>query len=113
MKAWAGLVVIGVVNLFFGAVFGLLFVGFDFYIRDLVLTNREIFSGGCVAACAAAADHCARRGDARTPCDATGFRCPDGAGIPGAEGADYRLTRLRHEASADIVPGGGFVPPAS
>jgi hypothetical protein len=45
-ESMAGLVVIGVVNLFFGAVFGLLFVGFDFYIRDLVLTNREIFSGG-------------------------------------------------------------------
>jgi hypothetical protein len=44
-----GLIVIGAVNLFLGAMFGVLFVGFDFYIRDLVLTDREVFLGGAMA----------------------------------------------------------------
>lgn len=38
-----GLVVIGLVNFFLGGVIGVVFVAFDFYIRDLVLTNRRLF----------------------------------------------------------------------
>jgi hypothetical protein len=39
----AGLVIIGIVNLLLGGIIGLLFVGLDFYIRDLVLTNKHRF----------------------------------------------------------------------
>lgn len=39
-----GLVVIGLVNLFFGAVFGLVMVAVDFYVRARVLDNRAIFT---------------------------------------------------------------------
>jgi len=38
-----GLIVIGLINLIFGGVIGLVFVGFDFYIRDKVLTNAQLF----------------------------------------------------------------------
>jgi hypothetical protein len=41
----AQLVIIGVINLVLGGFIGLLFVGFDFYIRDKVLTNAHIFTG--------------------------------------------------------------------
>jgi hypothetical protein len=39
------LVIIGVINLVLGGFIGVLFVGFDFYIRDKVLTNAHIFTG--------------------------------------------------------------------
>lgn len=38
------LVIIGVLNLFLGGVIGVLFVVFDFIIRDMVLSNRRIFN---------------------------------------------------------------------
>lgn len=41
----AQLVIIGVINLVLGGFIGLVFVGFDFYIRDKVLTNAYIFTG--------------------------------------------------------------------
>jgi hypothetical protein len=41
----AQLVIIGVINLVLGGLIGVLFVGFDFYIRDKVLTNAHIFTG--------------------------------------------------------------------
>jgi hypothetical protein len=44
------LIIIGLVNLFFGGVIGVAFVAFDFYIRDLVLKNRHLFGGGAVPA---------------------------------------------------------------
>lgn len=37
------LVIIGVVNLLLGGIVGVLFVAFDFYIRDQVLSNRHLF----------------------------------------------------------------------
>lgn len=40
------LIVIGLINLFLGGVIGILFVGFDFYIRDMVLTNAYLFNEG-------------------------------------------------------------------
>lgn len=48
----AQLVVIAVINLFAGGVVGIIFVAFDFYIRDLVLKNAHLFkpaedTGGC------------------------------------------------------------------
>lgn len=39
-----GLILIGLVNLFFGAVVGVLLVGVDFYVRQRVLDNRHIFT---------------------------------------------------------------------
>ena len=39
------LVVIGIVNLVLGGFIGVLFVAFDFYIRDKVLTNAQLFTG--------------------------------------------------------------------
>jgi GYF domain 2 len=39
------LVVIGIINLVFGAVIGLIFVALDFYVRDKVLSNRHLFNG--------------------------------------------------------------------
>ena len=39
------LIVIGAVNLLLGGVIGILFVAFDFYIRDLVLKNTHLFTG--------------------------------------------------------------------
>ena len=41
----AQLVIIGLINLMLGGVIGVLFIAFDFYIRDLVLTNAHLFSG--------------------------------------------------------------------
>jgi hypothetical protein len=38
-----GLVIVGVVNLLFGGVIGVIFVGFDFYIREKVLSNAHLF----------------------------------------------------------------------
>lgn len=37
------LVVIGIVNVLLGGVIGVVFVGFDFFIRDKVLSNRRLF----------------------------------------------------------------------
>ena len=39
------LVVIGVINLLVGGIVGLVFLGFDFFIRDKVLTNAHLFDG--------------------------------------------------------------------
>lgn len=39
-----GLVLIGLVNLFFGAFIGVVMVGVDFYVRQRVLDNRHIFT---------------------------------------------------------------------
>jgi GYF domain 2 len=39
-----GLVVIAIVNLLLGGLIGLVFVAFDFYIRDKVLANRHLFN---------------------------------------------------------------------
>ena len=39
------LVIIGVLNLILGGMIGVLFVVFDFIIRDMVLRNRHIFTG--------------------------------------------------------------------
>lgn len=39
------LVIIGVINLVLGGLVGVLFVGFDFFIRDKVLTNAHLFTG--------------------------------------------------------------------
>jgi len=41
----AQLVVIGVLNLVLGGMIGVVFVGFDFIIRDMVLRNRHLFAG--------------------------------------------------------------------
>jgi hypothetical protein len=37
-------VAIALVNLFFGAIFGLIMVGVDFYIRQRILDHRRIFT---------------------------------------------------------------------
>lgn len=39
----AQLIIIAVINLLFGAVFGVVFVALDFYIRDKILSNRHVF----------------------------------------------------------------------
>lgn len=44
-ESLAGLIIILVINLVLGGVIGIIFVGFDFYIRDQILKNREIFTG--------------------------------------------------------------------
>ena len=44
------LVILGALNFFLGAAVGVIFVIFDFYIRDLVLKHRHLFNGGVVAA---------------------------------------------------------------
>ncbi len=38
-----GLIIIGVINFLFGAMIGVVFIIFDFFIRDMVLKNRHIF----------------------------------------------------------------------
>jgi hypothetical protein len=38
-------ILIGIANLIFGGVIGLVFVGFDFYVRDQVLSHRYVFDG--------------------------------------------------------------------
>ena len=43
VEGMAGLVVIGVINLFLGAVVGLILVGVDFFVRDQILKNRHLF----------------------------------------------------------------------
>ncbi len=40
------LVIIGLINLVLGGIIGVAFVAFDFYIRDKVLTNAHLFTGG-------------------------------------------------------------------
>lgn len=45
-ESMAGLIIIGVINLLIGGVIGIAFVAFDFYIRDLILTNAALFNGG-------------------------------------------------------------------
>jgi len=37
------LIIIGVVNVLFGGIFGVILVGFDFWIRSEVLAHREVF----------------------------------------------------------------------
>lgn len=39
------LIVIGLINLFLGAVIGVVFVALDFYIRDQILKNKHVFAG--------------------------------------------------------------------
>lgn len=39
-----GLVIAGLANLFFGAYLGVFLIGFDFYIRHLILKNRAVFN---------------------------------------------------------------------
>lgn len=39
------LVIIGIVNVVLGAFIGVIFIAFDFYIRDKVLTNSHLFTG--------------------------------------------------------------------
>lgn len=38
------LIVIGICNLVFGGVIGIIFVILDFYVRDQILTNRQLFT---------------------------------------------------------------------
>lgn len=45
-----GLIVIAVVNLLLGGIIGVILVGFDFYIRNLVLNNRHLFNKGVESA---------------------------------------------------------------
>lgn len=40
----AGLVIMAVVNLFVGGVIGVVLIGFDFYIRNLVMENKHLFN---------------------------------------------------------------------
>ncbi|NJK78557.1 MAG: hypothetical protein HC876_18190 [Chloroflexaceae bacterium] len=42
----AGLIIIGIINLVLGGIIGILFVAFDFIIRDKILSNRHLFTGG-------------------------------------------------------------------
>ncbi len=44
----AGLIVIAIVNFLLGGLIGVILVCFDFYIRGLVLDNRQIFNKGSV-----------------------------------------------------------------
>ena len=44
-KGVAQLVILGIINFFLGAVVGVLFVAFDFYIRDQVLKKADLFGG--------------------------------------------------------------------
>ena len=44
-----GLIVIGIINLILGGVIGLVFVAFDFFIRDKVLSNAQVFTAGGAA----------------------------------------------------------------
>jgi len=39
------LVIIAVINALFGAMIGIVFVGFDFYVRDKVLQHQSLFTG--------------------------------------------------------------------
>ena len=39
-----GLLTIGIVNLLLGGVIGLVFVAFDFFVRDKILSNRHLFT---------------------------------------------------------------------
>jgi uncharacterized membrane protein len=39
----SGLVIIGILNAVLGGVIGLIFVAFDFFVRDKVLSNRHLF----------------------------------------------------------------------
>ena len=41
-----GLVIIGLINLILGGVIGVLFVAFDYVIRDKVLSNKHLFVNG-------------------------------------------------------------------
>lgn len=42
----SGLVVIAVINLLLGGFIGIILVGFDFFIRDRILKNAHLFTGG-------------------------------------------------------------------
>lgn len=42
------LIIIGLINLFFGAAIGIIFVVFDFFIREKILENRSLFSASDV-----------------------------------------------------------------
>ena len=38
-----GLVLIGIINIVLGGVIGIILVGFDFYVRDKILSNQQLF----------------------------------------------------------------------
>jgi uncharacterized membrane protein len=42
-RALNGIIIIAVINLIFGGVLGIAIAGFDYYIRDYVLKNKEAF----------------------------------------------------------------------
>ncbi|QCE33469.1 hypothetical protein FAI41_07720 [Acetobacteraceae bacterium] len=41
----SGYIIIGLVNFIFGGAIGLVFVAFDLYVRDQILSNRNLFDG--------------------------------------------------------------------
>jgi hypothetical protein len=43
-ESMSGLVIIGVINVLVGGFIGVAFIAFDFYIRDLVLSNARLFN---------------------------------------------------------------------
>jgi hypothetical protein len=42
-ESLSGLILIGIINLLLGGIIGLVFVAFDFFIRDKILTNSHLF----------------------------------------------------------------------
>ena len=44
-----GLIIIGLINFFFGAIIGVAFVVFDLYVRDKVLSNAHLFTANAAA----------------------------------------------------------------
>ncbi|MFT8948267.1 MAG: SHOCT domain-containing protein [Acetobacter aceti] len=44
-ESLTGYILIGIANLIVGGVIGLVFVGFDLYVRDQVLSHRYLFNG--------------------------------------------------------------------
>ncbi|MCP1220364.1 SHOCT domain-containing protein [Acetobacter orientalis] len=44
-ESLSGYIIIGCVNLICGGVIGLVFCGFDLYVRDQILSNRSVFDG--------------------------------------------------------------------
>jgi len=45
----SGLIIIGLINFAFGAMIGVAFVAFDFYVRDKVLSNAHLFTVNAAA----------------------------------------------------------------
>lgn len=42
----AQLIIIALINIFLGGIIGIIFIIFDFVIRDMILRNRKLFTGG-------------------------------------------------------------------